>query len=411
VAWIDDRSVRCRGALLVSYEYIKTLAELEDFLEELQGSSRIVFDTEFISESRYVPELCLVQIATDDALALIDTVAIEDVSSLWKFIATVDSEIVMHAGRGDLEFCLRSCGLMPRRLFDTQVAAAMVGPDYPAGFRTLVSRYLDITASKGETRTDWRKRPLTKNQVQYALDDVRHLLPMQDRLMRSLRKRNRLGWFREEMDNWAATLEDAFFAERWSRVTGVASLSRRSQAIVREVWRWRDGLAGDRNCPPKRILRDDLIVELAKRGSSDMQQITAIRGLDRGDLRRRLPELSDAIQVALEIPREECPHIEKNSFPPQFTVLGQFMYAALNSLCRQRHVAASLVGTQSDVRDLIAMHTGDLPEDATPRLLEGWRAEVVGKTFEDLLSGKTSICVGDPKSDHPLILSQNGSGK
>jgi ribonuclease D len=404
-------SVRRRGILLVSYEYIKSSAELEDFLKELQGSSRIVFDTEFISEGRYVPELCLVQIATDDALALIDTVAIEDVSSLWKFVATVDSEIVMHAGRGDLEFCLRSCGLMPRRLFDTQVAAALIGPDYPAGFRTLVSRYLDINSPKGETRTDWRKRPLTKKQLQYALDDVRHLLPLQDRLMRSLRRRNRVGWLREEMNNWAATLEEAFFAERWSRVTGVAALSRRSQAIVREVWRWREGLAHDRNCPPKRILRDDLIVELAKRGSADMNQITAIRGLDRGDLRRRLPELASAIKAALDVPREECPQIERNSFPPQFTVMGQFMYAALNSLCRQRHVAASLVGTQNDVRELIAMHTGDLPEGVAPRLLDGWRAEVVGNTFEDLLSGRTSIRVGDPKSDHPLIISNHRSAE
>ena len=136
-----------------------------------------------------------------------------------------------------------------------------------------------------------------------------------------------------------------------------------------------------------------------------LQQVTATRGMERGDLRRQLPDLVNAIQTALDLPREECPQVERNSFPPQFTVLGQFMYAALNSLCRQRRLAASLVGTQNDVRELIALRTGDLHEGVTPRLLEGWRAEVVGNTFEDLLSGRTSIRVGDPKSDHPLILS------
>ncbi len=152
------------------------------------------------------------------------------------------------------------------------------------------------------------------------------------------------------------------------------------------------------------MLRDDLLVELAKRRSADVSQIKAVRGMERGDLARQMPKISAAIAQALALPDGECPKPLVREVPPQITLLGQFISSALNSICRAANVAPSLVGTASDVRDLVARQLGyRQPDDEMPLLGRGWRAEVVGRLIEDLLAGKVAVRIGDPHSDHPLV--------
>jgi ribonuclease D len=150
------------------------------------------------------------------------------------------------------------------------------------------------------------------------------------------------------------------------------------------------------------VLRDDLIIELAKRRTADPKQIRAVRGLERGDLQRSLPKLSEAIESALSLPDSELPRTERRETPNQINMLGQFLSSALTSICRSAQIAPSLVGTASDVRDLVAYRLG-FDVGGTPVLAEGWRAEVVGHLIEDLLAGKTSIRIADPLSDEPLV--------
>jgi ribonuclease D len=173
--------------------------------------------------------------------------------------------------------------------------------------------------------------------------------------------------------------------------------------VLRELWEWREQEAERRNQPVRRVLRDDLLVELARRQSADPKRIGAVRGLQRGDLRRRLDEIAACIQRALDLPDEDCPASVRGERPPKLSVLGQFLFAALGSICREADLAPQLVGTPSDVRELIAYRTGlSDPRRDPPKLALGWRAELVGHLFDELLAGRKSIRIADATSEHPL---------
>jgi ribonuclease D len=387
----------------VSYDLIINDQQLRQFCEQVAGAPEIAFDTEFVSEDTFRPQLCLVQVAAAGRLAVIDPLAVRDVTPFWRLVTSPGHETIVHAGREELLFCLNAVGQRPTRLFDVQIAAGLVGFEYPAGYGSLLFKLTGEKPNKGETRTDWRRRPLSDQQIVYALDDVRHLKAMRDRLAAKLERLGRMAWLESEMADWQDEIDAGRSRERWWRVSGISGLSSRSLAIVREVCRWRDTEAERRDWPARRILRDDLIIELAKRRSADMKQIRSLRGMERGDLQRSLPKLSEAIGRALAIPDEECPHTPQRDTPSQLNLLGQFLSSALSSICRSASVAPSIVGTASDVRELIAYHMR-LPGycDQAPVLGRGWRADVVGALIEDLLSGKVAIRISDPLADEPL---------
>jgi ribonuclease D len=387
---------------VTEFQHITTSKQLAEFVGRLADVETIAFDTEFVSEDTYRSDLCLIQVAVGSELVVIDPVSAGDTKAFWEAIADGRHETIVHAGREELVFCLTATGRRPSRLFDIQIAAGLVGYEYPAGYGALLAKLLGERPQKGETRTDWRRRPLSRQQIEYALDDVRFLPAMRDRLHEKLAAMGRLEWMQAEMTAWQDEVEAARSAERWRRVSGTNGLSSRSLAIVRELWRWRDAEAARRDSPVRRVLRDDLIVELAKRRSADPKQIRAIRGLERGDLQRLLPKISEHIAQALELPEAECPGTERRETPNQLNLLGQFLSAALSSICRSAQIAPSIVGTASDVRELIAFRLG-CGGDVPPILARGWRAEVVGQLIDDLLAGRKSIRIADPQSDHPLV--------
>src|SRR5262249_13870730 len=152
-------------------------------------------------------------------------------------------------------------------------------------------------------------------------------------------------WLADEMAAWMRDVEATRSDERWWKVSGITGLSRRSLAIVRELWRWREGEAHRRDCPTRRVLRDDLIIELAKRRSADVKQIRALRGMERGDLQRVLPQLAAAVERGLAVPDDELPVPNQREAPAQLAILGQFISSALGSICRAAELAPSIVGT------------------------------------------------------------------
>jgi ribonuclease D len=264
---------------------------------------------------------------------------------------------------------------------------------------------------KGETRTDWRRRPLSHRQIEYALQDVVYLEPIRDVLRERLDALNRTVWLAAELDDWQTSVETAEFHERWRRTSGSSNFGPRGLAIIREVWAWRDAEAKRRNWPARRILRDDLMAELARAATDDVQRIRAIRGLNRRDKERHLASLAAAIRRALELPDEACPQpLSRTANRLQFNLLGQFLATALAGVCREQQVAPSLVGSVEDVRDLIAHHLANPTSagHAPPALARGWRAEVVGRVIEDLVAGKLAIRVGDPASEQPLVIEPRG---
>ena len=384
------------------YLEITTDRDLESYCQRLTRAGQIAFDTEFVSERTYRPVLCLVQVACDGELALVDPISIEDMTPFWQALAEPGHETIVHAGRGEVDFCLHATGKPPAGLFDVQIAAGLTGIEYPAGYGTLISRLLGVTPNKEETRTDWRRRPLTSRQIAYALDDIRYLPQIRDQLRARLEELDRVRWMTEEMATWQEEVLWSLSQERWRRVSGNSGLGSRSLAIVRELWRWREAEAKRRDCPPRRVLRDDLIIELAKRQTADLKRIQAVRGLERGDLQRQLPKMAEAIERGLAVSMQDCPHTVRHDQMPQLAVLGQFLFSALGSICRRAHLAPGLVGTPNDVRDLVAFRTGQSNNSRAPLLAQGWRAGVVGQVFDDLLAGRLSIRIEDPASDCPL---------
>lgn len=386
----------------MSHLEINTDASLRDYCRRLAGSAVVGLDTEFVSEYTYRPRLCLAQIVDDRGeVALVDAVAIEDLDPLWKTLAEGDREIILHAGRSEMEFCLRAAGRLPANVFDVQIAAGLAGIDYPASYGSLISRILGVKSSKHETRTDWRRRPLSARQIDYAVDDVRHLRPLRDALGQRLESLGRVEWLREEMAHWRQQIEHDLTREHWRRVSGNSGLDRRALAVLRELWRWREGEAARRDKPVRHVLRDDLLVELARRKTADPKRIRSVRGLERGDLQRRFGEMARHIQQALDLPDDECPVKVAIQETPQLAVLGQFLFSALGSVCREKSIAPSMVGTPNQVRELVAHRLYGHPAHP-PALARGWRAEVVGNLFEELLAGKKSVRITDPASDHPL---------
>lgn len=400
----------------MSFTEIKTEAELGDYCRRLAEAKTIAFDTEFVSEDTFRPHLCLVQVASDDELAIIDAIAVENLEPFWQVLAAPGHRTVVHAARSEVEFSLRAIDRAPADLVDVQIAAGLIGIEYPAGYGSLLSKVLNIKTAKHETRTDWRRRPLSHRQVDYALDDVRHLIPLCNKLMARVESLGRGDWLQEEMQTSLEKIHIAAYNEQWRRVSGGSCLGPRALAVLRELWRWREREAQSRNRPARRILRDDLMVELARRQSDDPKRISAVRGFERRDLRRYIPALSESIRLAMELGEDECPAIASaHGSSPQLPVIGQFLFAALSSICRQKEIAPSLVGTPNDIRDLVAwlgrakaktigeISGGDAADRAkVPTLAQGWRAEVVGNLFDELLSGRVAVRVGDPFSDHPL---------
>jgi ribonuclease D len=311
---------------------------------------------------------------------------------------------VLHAGREELNFFLRAIGGVPKQIFDVQIAAGFCSTEFPSAYGSVVSKFLGHQPAKGEQRTDWRRRPLSPAQINYALEDVRYLLRLHKRLTELLSGLERTAWFDDEMRAWQEEVVTASSRKDWRRISGIGKLSSRSLAIIRELWQWRNQEAESRDLPVRRVMRDDLMVEIAKRKIDSADKISSIRGLDRGVLKRKAEELAQCVHRGLEGPGEKLSQgAREGELPPQINLLGQFLAPALGTICRRAEIATSMVGTASDVRDLIAYRMGVRSQDTLPALAQGWRAEIVGSVIDDLLAGRRSIRIENVESPDPLV--------
>ena len=378
--------------------------ELNDLCDRLRTAEIIGIDTEFVSEDTFYPELCLIQVATSEEMAVIDVSAVDEVRPFWETLVEGTHVTVLHAGREELNFMLRSVERLPQNLFDIQIAAAFCSNEFPSAYGSIVNKFLGFQPAKGEQRTDWRKRPLTKSQIKYALEDVRHLLPLYDKLLKILTERDRLRWFEEEIRTWQDEIVEASTRKDWRRVSGIGKLGPQSLAIIRELWHWRYEEAQRRNRPPRRLLRDDLMVEIAKRKVDSPDRLMGIRGLERSGVKKNAQELAECVRRGLENPVKRGDGRARKQIPSQLSLLGQFLAPALASVCQHAEIAASLAGTASDVRELVAHKLGFVPSDEEnlPALAQGWREELVGKLIEELLDGKKSIRITNANHADPL---------
>jgi ribonuclease D len=378
---------------------ITTAEDLARCCEHLSELKRFGFDTEFVGEESYTPTLCLVQVATAERLYLIDPLAVGPLDAFWKVLTDPAHQVVVHAGREEVRLCRFWTGQAPSNLCDLQIAAGLVGLQYHISHGNLIYELLGTRLAKGETLTEWRTRPLTRDQIRYAFDDVRYLLPAHDALAGRLKQLDRQDWAAEEFARLADTVAEDTTREKWRKLPGLGRLERRKLAIARELFAWREGLAAKLNRPPRTIVRDDLLVEIAKRNPQREQDLHVVRGL----AHRHAGEILAAIGRARALPPSHHPELaERDNDPPQHGLLVQLLTAVLADFCTRRRLASSLAATSSDLKQLVRakIQGTSLPDDTL--LGSGWRARHILPELEAVLSGDKRIRVEDVRREAPL---------
>ena len=368
---------------------------LEETCAALRQGGEFAFDTEFIRERSYRPQVCLVQAAAADFIALIDPLQM-DIRPFWDLVLDPAVRTIVHAGEQDLELCHLWTGATPANLFDVQVAAGLVGLSYPLSYDRLVRELVGETVGKSESFSEWARRPLNRSQLRYAAEDVLYLLPLKQRLEASLASLGREAWMREEMTRFE---EAAFYSreagEAWTRVRGSEGLSRRGRAVLRELAIWRERAAETEDVPPRTCLRDEVMVGLARRTPRGAGELRDIRGLPAPLASRHGPDLLAAIARGLAVQEDDRPEADpKRDEHPAERMLADLASAAGQGLCLSGSVAHSLFATRGDYQDLArAACDRKSFEGASLRLMSGWRREFAGEALAKVLKGTAAMRV------------------
>lgn len=368
--------------------------------EHLAGAPQIGFDTEFVGELTYHPRLCLIQVATAERLFLIDPISAGPLDQFWKILNDPRHLIIVHAGKQEVRLCRMWSGQAPGKIFDLQLAAGLVGLNHPLGHGALVSQILGLQITKGETLTDWGIRPLTARQITYAFEDVKYLLALWQVLASRLEKLGRTAWADEEFEGMLREpAPEETGRDKWLKLRGVGSLDRHALAVVKAVYGWREHEAEDMNRPPRAILRDDLIVEVARRMPSRDRDLAVVRGI----AKRYLSALIEVVDSCRKLPLQQCPPlVEREQDPPQVALLTSVLSAVMGNYCRHHGLAVGLVANQEDLRVLVRARLAgkNLPESSP--LASGWRQAHLLPELKAVLDGRRRLRIADPAAEAPL---------
>lgn len=364
---------------------VETQEQLAAALERLSDSDYVALDTEFMRESTYYARLCLVQAAVPGHCMLIDPLALEELRPLMERLADRQRLKVLHSARQDLEVLsqphLQTAPVVPGPLFDTQIAAALLG--YPAqiGYGNLVEQRLGHSLAKGHTRTDWTRRPLSAEQLEYAADDAKYLVPLYEDLRAALEAAGRLVWLFEE----TAELEDPRLYrtepdEAWKRLKGLDRLQPEQRSVAKALARWRETLAMERDKPRGWILSDESLRDMAERLPCSLQALEQTRGLAPATLRKRGKELLDVIAAARARASEEPESVVFQRPDPRQVSLVTKLMSFVRTRAEELKISPELLATRRTVEQLVF-------SGRTDALLKGWRREVIGERLVALASG------------------------
>lgn len=379
-------------------------AGLIELVAHLRRSKRFAFDTEFVSESTFEPVLCLVQVATKERLAIVDPFEVDDLSPFWEAVLDPTVEVVTHACGEDLRIARLQAGRFPERIVDVQIAAGLIGLSYPLSLGNLARATLDVTLEGSETRTDWRRRPLSLAQLRYALDDVRFLLDIADHIQKRLEEWERAAWAEAEYRRFLDHLKFRDDEERWRRLPGLQQLNRRGLETAKRLSDWRAAEAKRTDRPIRQIMRDDLLVSIAKRRPTSKKELEALRDFNRPQLLGRSREILDEIAAASETPADRLPlpNGDRREDVPGGSMIVGLLSAALAWCCARQRIAGSLVASVNDLKELIHWRVNGRSDAQKPSLLRGWREDVCGRVLLDVLDGAKGLRVVDPEAEIPV---------
>lgn len=369
---------------------ITATSDLADICSRLAAEAYVTVDTEFMRERTYWPVLCLVQIAGQNEAHAIDPLAPGlDLAPLFELMLNPAVLKVFHACRQDLEIFFHLMGRMPAPLFDTQVAAMVCGFGESVGYEALVSRTVGAAVDKSSRFTDWSARPLSQQQLDYALADVVHLRPAYEAIRAMLDKNGRVGWVAEEMAILTDPATYTMDADNAWRRLKPRTAKPRFLAVLQQVAAWRERQAQSRNVPRGRILKDEAVTELAAQKPANAAEMAKLRALPPGYARSEAAgELLAAIARGLDMPKADCPTLpDRIELTPQAQAAVELLRVLLRLVAEREGVAPRLIAGSSDLELLALDDNADVPA------LRGWRRELFGEPALALKHGQLALAL------------------
>jgi ribonuclease D len=364
---------------------------LADLAERFRHAPLVAFDTEFHGEKTFYPRLCLLQFATKDEVAVVDPLALEDLSPLSAFLHDPAVLKVVHAGSQDMEILLRVTGALPAPVFDTQVAATVAGLPHQSSLASIVKEFLGMDLPKASRYTDWSRRPLSQAQLEYAANDVRFLPAVHDAIVATLERENRIEWLAPEL---ARVSDPANYRqepeEQFRRVKGHSALDRRSLGALLHLAAWRDREAQRRDLPRRWVVGDETLIELARSRPDTEEGILAVRGAS-GKIRPKDARgILDAVAAAEAMTEEELPRLPKRRRrPADAESVVDLLNALVRVRARENGVAGQTLAPRSELDRLADGETEGVP------ILAGWRKTMVGDELLALLEGRIALALVD----------------
>ena len=377
---------------MTSIEYINTPDQLAALCERIKKESWLALDTEFLREKTYYPKFCLLQIATPEWVACIDPIALPQLDDLFDALYNPAIVKVFHSCRQDLEIFYQATGKIPAPVFDTQIAAPLLGFQDNPGYAMLVSSLLSINLNKAHTRADWSKRPLTEAQIEYAADDVIYLCRIYQLMVKKLTELGRIDWLKQD---FAELTNPALYAvepeKAWFKIRGKNKLTGKQLSIIQTLAQWREKTAQTEDRPKSWLLRDELLFDLAKLQPESVAELANVRGINERSVNRYGKELCQLISTAKN--RPPLPLNEKDGLAKK-TQQQEAILDILTSLVRIRAEENSLnpaiLATRKDLEGLLF-------NDEECPLLHGWRFTMAGRELIGLLKGELLLGIESEK--------------
>lgn len=372
------------------FDYIDNATKLNDLLQRLDDAEWVTLDTEFIREKTYYPRLCLIQIASDDVLACIDPLQIDNLQPFFTWLQQPHRLKVLHAAWQDLEiFHYLGKGQVPSPIFDTQIAAAVLGMGDQVGYARLVEGLLNVRLDKSQSRTDWAKRPLSQKQLEYAIDDVRYLRDVYKQLHQKLQQQGRVRWLEKPFQKLTTPQEyQVDVREVWKRVKGVQILKPRQLAILRELAAWREERALHKNIPRRWVVSDEILLDMARMSVRNHKSMRQIRGLSAEQIAQHGDDWLACIEQGRAVLKADWPELpRRRKLDADLNLVAELLMVLVNKVANEHGISAQMIATRQQVEKMLASGRTKLSED--------WRGALVNDLFEQVLSGQGVVRVRD----------------
>ena len=367
--------------------FIDTDAALAAFCQSVAEADILAIDTEFIREKTYYAKLCLIQIATDNQVACIDPLAIKNIDPLLDILYDPNKLKLMHAARQDMEIFYFMRRQLPCPVFDTQIAATILGHGDQIGYSMLIEAFSGVKLEKAHARTDWQQRPLQTAQLHYAADDVRYLLQVYPIIRDKLIELNRLDWPEEDFKALCQPgLYEVDEQTLWQRVSGHQRLKGNKLAIVQQLAVWREQQAILHNRPRKWIMSDDLLIALAKQCPASPAELNNIRGIPPRLVEQHQATLLDILERAAKLPKQAWPRLTIQRTSNEQDAICDAAMALLRLRATENKISPTALSNRKEIERIV------MGERDTP-LLHGWRAELAGNAVLALLTGELDLQV------------------